>query len=50
MDELQQARHKAKVCRHFSYGLISAAMGRTSGQGGDGIWEEQEVCALDLLY
>ena len=38
-------KEKLKVRRHFSYSLLSAAVGMLSSSGGDGIWEELEVIA-----
>ena len=36
-------KEKSKVRRHFSYNLLSAAVGTLSSSGGDGIWEEIDV-------
>ena len=36
-------KEKSKVRRHFSYNLLSAAVGTLSSSGGDGIWEEMDV-------
>jgi hypothetical protein len=44
-EEVMTNKEKLKVRRHFSYSLLSAAVGMLSSSGGDGIWEELEVIA-----
>ena len=39
-------KEKLRICRHFSYRLISAAMNMSAVNGGDGVWEEQEVIEI----
>lgn len=40
---MMKDKEKSKVRRHFSYNLLSAAVGTLSSSGGDGIWEEMDV-------
>ena len=42
-NQMMTDKEKLKVRRHFSYNLLSAAVGMMSSSGGDGIWEEMDV-------
>lgn len=42
-NQMMNDKEKLKVRRHFSYNLLSAAVGMMSSSGGDGIWEEMDV-------